>query len=172
MENKENLKRATIVTKRKELLHDIGQECYTEGDMLGNDLLHAKHLTQDVLQPGMVERVMRTLCLAHDECVELLGAYAKTEIEADTTIDDRLTEPEEWRIELEGLPATMSGTSVRMLGKLVHEYMVCRVMQDRLTVTKSSGAADWLERLVAVKAQMKGVLCRRTKPVRRKLSPW
>ena len=168
------MREATIMLNRAELLYDIGQDSWTEGDIMPEEAGHAKHLTQDIAEHGQIDRTTRIMNLAYSECVELLYPYTKTKIdEAEgLQLDNRLAEPEEYAFHLENLPETVSSTSIELLRDLLHEYFVCRVMQDRLDITKQEVSGKWQVKLNEVKRGISGVLCRRIRRVRRPLSPF
>lgn len=165
---------ATITLKRAELLYDIGQDSYTEGDLMPEDSGHAQHLTQDIAECSQIDRTTRIMNLAYSECVELLYPYTKVQIDKEEglTLDDKLSEPEEYVFQLENLPATVSTTSIELLRNLLHEFIVCRVLQDRLDITKAEASGKWQAKLDEIKRGISGVLCRRIKKVRRTLSPF
>lgn len=170
----EDMRAATITLKRTELLYDIGQDSYTEGDLMPEDSGHAQHLTQDIAECSQIDRTTRIMNLAYSECVELLYPYTKVQIDKEEglTLDDKLSEPEEYVFQLENLPATVSATSIELLRNLLHEFIVCRVLQDRLDITKAEVSGKWQAKLDEIKRGISGVLCRRIKKVRRTLSPF
>lgn len=170
----EDMRAATITLKRAELLYDIGQDSYTEGDLMPEDSGHAQHLTQDIAECSQIDRTTRIMNLAYSECVELLYPYTKVQIDKEEglMLDDKLSEPEEYVFQLENLPATVSATSIELLRNLLHEFIVCRVLQDRLDITKAEVSGKWQAKLDEIKCGISGVLCRRIKKVRRTLSPF
>lgn len=165
---------AAIHIFRKEVLHDVAQEAWTEGDMLPDDAGHAKHLTQDITEHGQIDRTSRTMNLAYFECAELMYPYTKTEIDKheELVLDNKLEEPDIYVFQLQNLPDTFSITSVFLLEKLLHEYFVCRVLQDRLDITKKESANSWQGKLELIKGKIKKTLCCRMKRVRRTISPF
>lgn len=170
----EDMRAATITLKRAELLYDIGQDSYTEGDLMPEDSGHAQHLTQDIAECSQIDRTTRIMDLAYSECVELLYPYTKVQIDKEEglTLDDKLSETEEYVFQLENLPVTVSATSIELLRNLLHEYITCRVLQDRLDITKTEVSERWQRKLDEIKRGISGVLCRRIKKVRRTLSPF
>ena len=65
-EDKKNVK---LVFRREQLLYDIGNYAFVEGDLLGDDAEHIAHQVKDIVEDGNVDRVTRVLNLAHTECV-------------------------------------------------------------------------------------------------------
>lgn len=158
--------------KREELLYDAGNYSYVEGDIMKAEYEHAKHQVFDIVQDGNVDRVTRILNLAHSECVEMLFPYTKNEIQSDgCMLDDKLTEPESYDIIL-SLPKCFSMTTVRLLKDLIHEYLVCRVLADWMSITKPDSQRNWEEKLASLKIKMKSSLVSRRGKTRRRLSPF
>jgi len=164
---------ATLKFLRPELVYDAENYAYVEGDIMGDENKHQKHQVMDIAQDGNVDRVTRVLNLAHAECVEMLYPYTKEEIEDGSTpeLNDVLAAPEEYTIELT-LPSTFSKTTVNLLANLIHEYLVCRVLQDWFSITYPDASAAWAEKLMAVKEKISTAIMSRTKSLRRRMSPF
>lgn len=171
--SKTQTRTATLKFLRSELVYDAANYAYVEGDIMGDENKHQKHQVIDIVQDGNVDRVTRVLNLAHAECVEMLYPYTKEEIEDGSTpeTDDVLTAPEEYAIVLT-LPSTFSKTTVKLLAHLIHEYLVCRVLQDWFSITFPDASAAWTEKLVAVKEKISTAIMSRTKSLRRRMSPF
>ncbi|UWG05589.1 MAG: hypothetical protein [Bacteriophage sp.] len=158
--------------KREELLYDAANYSYVEGDIMKAEVEHARHQVFDIVQDGNVDRVTRVLNLAHSECVEMLFPYTKNEVESDgCALNDILTEPESYDIIL-SLPKCFSMTTVRLLKDLIHEYLVCRVLEDWMSITNPSSQRNWEEKLESLKTKIKTSLVARRGKVRRKLKPF
>jgi len=164
---------ATLKFLRPELVYDAENYAYVEGDIMGDENKHQKHQVMDIAQDGNVDRVTRVLNLAHAECVEMLYPYTKEEIEDGSTpeLNDVLAVQEEYTIELT-LPSTFSKTTVNLLANLIHEYLVCRVLQDWFSITYPDASAAWAEKLMAVKEKISTAIMSRTKSLRRRMSPF
>lgn len=169
---KESGTTAMLSFKREELLYDAGNYSYVEGDIMKAEDEHAKHQVFDIVQDGNVDRVTRVLNLAHSECVEMLFPYTKNEIQSDgCMLDDKLTEPESYDIIL-SLPKCFSMTTVRLLKDLVHEYLVCRVLADWMSITNPSSQKNWEVKLEELKTKIKTSLVSRRGKIKRKLKPF
>lgn len=160
-----------MVFHREQLLYDIGNYAFVEGDLLGEDAEHVAHQVKDIVESGNVDRVTRVLNLAHRECEELLYPWTKTSLADGAVLDDRLVVPDRYEIVLT-VPSTFARTTVELLRDSIHEYMVCRVLQDWLSLTNTPGAAAWDEKLAGIKAKIQQSLLSRTRYVRRKLKPF
>lgn len=164
-------KKVTLKFGRDQLLYDISNYAFVEGDIMGEDAEHAKHQVKDIAEEGNVDRVTRVLNLAHDECVEQLYPYTKEEVTDGETIDDALIAPEEYVITMQ-VPDGFAKSTLRLVRTLVHEYMVCRVLQDWLSITFPNSAPNWEQKVVALKKKMKTSLMSRRYAIRRKLNPF
>lgn len=165
-------KSAKLVFRRAELLYDVENYSFVEGDIMQEDDEHAKHQVIDIGQEGNVDRVTRVLNLAHSECVEMLYPYTKTEIpDEQEALDDVLDSPEEYAIELT-LPVSFSLSTLKLLKHLIHEYLVCRVLSDWMSITNPKSQANWEEKMNILKTKIQTSLVSRSGKVRRKLHPF
>lgn len=162
----------TLVFKRAELIYDVENYSFVEGDIMKADDENARHQVLDIAAEGNIDRVTRVLNIAHAECVEMLFPYSKEEIpEGQERMDDMLTAPEEYHMVL-NLPEGFSMTTVRLLSHLIHEYLVCRVLADWMSITNPGSKANWEEKFREMKTRIQTSLVSRTGKVRRKLKPF
>lgn len=171
--NKSELKKSAIlIFKRAELLYDAENYSFIEGDIMKEDDEHAKHQVFDIAQSGNVDRVTRVLNLAHSECVAMLYPYTRTEIrDEQEALDDVLKEPMEYIIEL-SLPEGFSLSTLELLKHLIHEYLVCRVLADWMSITNPKSQANWEEKINALKKEIQTSLVSRSRKIRRRLKPF
>ena len=171
-ESEQQKKVVTLTFKRKELLYDASNYSFVEADIMPQDTEHAKHQVFDIVQDGNIDRVTRILNLAHAECVELLYPYAKEELpDAEEVLNDILKEPDTYTIKLM-LPYNFSMTTVKMLEEYIHEFLVCSVLSDWLSITFPQSAERWESKLRDTKIKIRTSLMSRMGKVRRKLKPW
>ena len=163
--------KAKIKLLRSELLYAIGNYAYVEGDVMQAPSEKERAIVIDITQEGNIDRVNRILNLAYDELVEIMFPYTKEVCEDEELRDDILTEPSEYVISLL-LPVLYSKTSVNLLSKLCHEYMVCRVLSDWLNITKHDAWQSWHIRLADISAQIRTRLNARRGAIRRTQSPF
>ena len=157
--------------KREELLYDIGNYSYVEGDIMLTRDEHERHQVIDVVEDGNVDRVSRVLDLAFAQCVELCYPYSKVAIEDGTELDDTKSEPSVYELRLR-LPDGFSQTTVTLLEKLIHELLVYKVMADWMSITKPTSKQNWEEKIQEIEGQVIGTLnCRRGR-VRRTQTPF
>lgn len=165
-------KTATLIFKRSDLLYDAENYAFVEGDIMKDEDEHSKHQVFDIGQEGNVDRVTRVLNLAHSECVEMLFPYTKEEIpDEQNTLDDVLTEPEEYKIELT-LPQEFSLSTLKLLEHLIHEYMVCKIMADWMSITNPQKTKSWETKLHEVKDKIQTSLLSRRTIIYRKTRPF
>lgn len=162
--------RSTLVFLRKELLYDIENYAFVEGDVMPPDF-HGAHQVFDIAQAGNEDMVTRMFNLAHAECTEALYPFTKSECVAGEELDDTLVAPERYEIELT-LPATFSRTTVVLLKELIHNYFVCRVICEWLGMIYPDSRAYWEGRLEDIKSRMKSATLARRKRLRIRQHPF
>ncbi|EJW92772.1 hypothetical protein EVA_19122 [gut metagenome] len=155
---------------RKELLYDIKNYAYIEGHIMEGERQHAKHMLVDIGEDGNVDRVTRILNLVHAAVVELLYPYTKEEPITEE-MNDALTEPENYVIQMK-IPKTFSKTSITLLARLIHEYMVYRVLSDWLSIINPSAAEHWQSKYKEAEMQISSIKNHRKKALTRPLNPF
>lgn len=170
--SQEKKKEATLTFKRAELIYDASNYSYVEWDIIPEGDECRRHQVCDIGQEGNVDRVTRVLNTAHAECVEMLYPYTKEEIpDVQEALDDVLKEPETYEIRLT-LPVTFSLTTLRMLEELIHEYLVCRVLADWMSITHPESESKWEKKFTTLQNKIRTTLVSRTGKTRRKLKPF
>ena len=112
------------------------------------------------------------LNLTHAECVEMLYPYTKEEIsDEQEALDDILVAPEEYHIVLT-LPEDFSLSTVKLLKHLIHEYLICKVLADWMSITNPSSKANWEEKIMSIRAKIQTSLMSRKGKIKRKLKPF
>lgn len=188
-------KTVKLTFKREELLYDIRNNAYVEGDVMQAKTEHDRHQVQDIGEDGNIDRVTRLLDLAYAESVEALFPYTKQDVEQVTEMDNMPTvvydeepsdeggdevftneKPEETKsqdYEIQLLvPDAYSKTTVTLLVRYIHEYMVCRVLADWMSITNPPSAPRWKEKEQEMLEAMKEAVNFRTKRVRRTQTPF
>jgi hypothetical protein len=171
--HKEQTLKVRLVFSHKQLIYDIGNYAFVEGDVIGESAEHATHQVKDIVQAGNIDRVNRILDLAHAECVEALYPYTKEWLDKNSVLelDDNPVEHETYVIEL-NVPVQFSATTARVLKELIHEYMVCRVLQDWLEITYPQSSAVWAQKTQDARDKMKMSLISLITTIRRPLKPF
>lgn len=151
--------------KRDELLYDIKNYAYIEGHIMPSETQEqVRHTIQDIGEEGNVDRITRLLNLGVSKCKEIMYPYTKREIYKDI-LDDTLREPPVYGIVLD-LPDGFSQTTVFLLEKLVHEYLVCYAVADWLSITNGSKAEVWLAKADEAESSIRTALNSRRNKVR------
>ena len=144
---------ALLLFKREQLIYDIRNLAYVEGDIMPEDQQHERHTVQDIGEAGNIDRVTRVLNLAHSECVEWLYPFTKRRINNDC-LDDRLREKKVYSIYMT-VPKDFSQTTLNAIEELVHEYLVCSALADWLSIANPKKAAVWKEKMEDLKTSIK-----------------
>ena len=153
---------------RSQLLSDIKNYAFVEGDVMGEEKQHAQHVLVEIGEEGNVDRVSRILAVVHAAVIDMLYPYTKQE-PIEEEIDNCLFAPNEYVIELH-VPDTMSRTTLHLLSKLIHEYMVYCVLADWLSITNPEASANWNAKAEATEKEItkaknqRGVFTRATHP--------
>lgn len=164
----------TLTFYREQLLYDIKNLAYVEGDVLSDDAQHSKHQVQDIGEDGNIDRVTRMLDLALAHCVEVLYPYSKVNVEHETVRDDILTEEYVYTITLL-VPDDFSVTTVNLLEQLIHNLLVYLVLADWMSianVANPNSAANWAAKAQDAESEIKRRLGARTGRVRKFQSPF
>lgn len=165
-------KKATLTFKRAELIYDASNYSFVEAEIIPEGDECRRHQVFDIGQDGNVDRVTRVLNMAYSECVEMLYPYTKEEIpDGQEALDDVLKEPEVYEIKLT-LPETFSITTLRLLEHLIHEYLVCRVLADWMSITNPESEAGWEKKFTTLRNKIRTSLVSRTGKIRRKMKPF
>lgn len=169
-QRKEETRTVTLRYLRKELLYHIKNNAYKEWDVMndGDGDEHAKHVAVEICEPGNIDRVNDLLSLIHADVIEMLHPYTKKEL-VDEVVEVKIEEPESYDVVLT-VPVTMSRTTVLHLSKLIHEYMVCRIIGDWLGTPNAQAASVWLGKAEDAKTRINEVKNYRTRPQTRKIS--
>lgn len=153
---------------RKELLYDIRNYAYIEGHVMQTDNVHQEHMVQDVGEEGNIDRENRILDLAVSQCKEMLYPYTKNSISRHA-LHDELKEQDSYGIVLR-LPADFSQTTVNLLERLIHEYIVDYAVADWMSITNPQKEETWAVKAADMEERIRTALVSRTGRIRRKPS--
>lgn len=150
--NKDKIaKNVTLSFHREQLLYDIKNIGYIEGDTLGEEEQHSKHVIQDIGEEGNVDQVTRILDLIFDECVEILRPFTSREIE-EVDMDNTFVETQVYSVALK-LPE-YSQTSVNLISRLIHEMMVAGVLAKWLGIANPKAAEKYAMEYEGLKGRL------------------
>lgn len=156
---------------RKELLEDIEDYSYKEALKMSADDEPARHQVTDVCQEDNLPRVTRVLDMSFDECVDMLYPYSKVPVADVTEKDDKLQQRERYELMML-VPKDFSHTTVELLTRKVHEYMVCAVMADWMSLFKPDSQANWEAKKAVCETDINTKINNRVGRVRRPLTPF
>ena len=171
---KKRTKTVTLTFYREQLLYDIKNIAYVEGDVLPDEAQHSKHQVQDIGEAGNIDRVTRMLDLALAHCVEVLYPLSKVDVESGLGLNDNLTETAAYTMTLL-VPDDFSDTTAKYLEQLIHNLLVYYVLADWMSianVANPKSAANWAAKAQDVEDEIKGKLNARTGRVRKFQSPF
>lgn len=169
--NREPTKEVVLNFYREELLYDISNYCFIEGDLLETEDAHTPHQVQDATEEGNIDRITRVLNLAHASCVEMLYPYTKEEIDEKEELDNKLPYHESFPINLR-LPEGFSMTTISLIKKLIHEYLVCYAVSDWMSITKRESYETWKIKLDDVTQRIRSALTNRRGRIRIRQHPF
>ena len=107
---------------RQSLLHDIANLAFVIADIHSEADEHARHQLTDICQEGNIDRVSRMMGLAY--CIARETLKPLRDIKRNTAI---------------------RGNCIT-LNQLVHEFIVCSVLADWLSITIPAAAGVWKEK--------------------------
>lgn len=171
---KKRTKTVTLTFYREQLLYDIKNLAYVEGDVLPEEAQHSKHQVQDIGDEGNIDRVTRMLDLALAHCVEVLYPFSKVDVENGLVLNDNLTETATYTVTLL-VPDDFSDTTAKYLEQLIHNLLVYYVLADWMSianVANPNSAANWAAKAQDTEDKIKGKLNARTGRVRKFQSPF
>lgn len=144
--NPDRTKTVVLTFLRTELLNDLDQYGFVEGDVMKADadhLKHGRHQTQDITQDGNINIVTRKLDLKLAWCRECLFPWTKDPVMDNVTLDDVLTETDTYTIAMT-VPWDFSATTAEYLEQLIHNLLVWWALYYWLSITKPEAADKWL----------------------------
>jgi hypothetical protein len=168
--NRAQTRTVTLKFRRKNLDYSIENYAYIEGHIMPDEAEHNRHMVKDVLADGNRDRVTRTLAVVHAAVIEMLYPFTKAEA-IEEAVEDSIFEPEVYIVEIT-VPSTFSRTSVHLLSKLIHEFMVYNVLADWLSITNEQASQRWIQKAQEAKAEIDSVKNMRTGALTRPFQPF
>lgn len=161
---------AVLLFKRDQLLYDVKNYAYIEGSVMDTESKHNRHMVQDVGEEGNVDRVTRVFDLTVAKCKELLFPYTKHNIHH-SVLDDKLREPGVYGIVLQ-VTMNFSQTTLALLEKLVHEYLVCEAVADWMSITNPAKMEIWKSKAEDAVSEIRMNVNTRISRTRRRMHPF
>lgn len=164
----------TLTFERSELMNDIKNIGYVESDVIEDESLHSRHQVADIAEDGNVERVCRIMDLAFAECVEYLYPISKKQVQGGEVYNNVLEHTDVYELELK-VPEDFSTTTCTLLERYIHEYIICRVLEDWMGiagVANRDSAKKWAAKIEEVRANLTRGLSGRIGRVRLRQDPF
>lgn len=145
--------RALLLFFDDELKYDIANCAKIQGDAEISKLEAGKGERMlshyiDVCQDQNMDWVNRILDLAISECEDATYIISRFDIDDNEVLDDEMPDKVEYAIELRIEDGFNDGT-IRYLEKLIHDYMVARVLYEWAELTYPDFAKYWAEKMEA-----------------------
>lgn len=122
----------------REVLDDIRSAAWLESETHPSANLHQRHETADICEPDNVERVWRVLGICVAEIRMALRAILTPDSAAWHQND--LLRPDHWDFLF---TSTLPPHTANFLKEKIHEYLLARVLADRLEVFIPEAASAW-----------------------------
>lgn len=167
-------KKVELRFERDQLLYDIKNIAFVEGDVMLTEDEHDRHQVMDIGEDGNVDRVTRMIDLTIAKCTELLYPYSKTNIEEEETRNDKLEEPAAYTIILL-VPDDFSKSTVTYLEKLIHEFVVYNVLADWMSIANlknPASAKNWRGKMEDLEDDIRSTVNARMHRIRRTQTPF
>ena len=161
---------AVLIFWRDPLLYDIKNYAYIEGHVMETENPHQRHTVQDVGEEGNVDRVTRVLDLNVAKCREMLYPFIKRNIYRHE-LDDTLNETPVYGMVLK-VPQDFSQTTLNLLERLIHEYLVCKSVADWMSITNPAKVETWAIKAQEAESEIRTSLLARLRRVRRRMHPF
>lgn len=170
-ENSENFYKtmAKIIIKSSEVLCDLRSAGWLESEINPDSNLHRRHEAADICEKDNVDRVWRILGVCAAEVRMALKSVMTFDFKKDAILNDLAT-PEQWKFSFR---PDIDTATLELFKEKIHEYMVARVMEDRMRVILPGTALTWSERAQTSMSEIAslGSLTAEKHPVRRRLCP-
>lgn len=165
------MKTIKLTFKRDELLYDIKNVAFVEGDVIPGGTENNRHQTMDIAEEGNIDRVTRILDFVFAEIVESLYVLTRSDVVDGTVKTDTFTETGVYSANL-NVDDSFSDTSAEYLEKLIHELLVARVLGEWLSITNPTASEKWLLKANDFKDKILSTSRKTSKRSRLKLHPW
>lgn len=171
----------TITLYRNQILYDIANICYieakcaeygaaTQPHITGSHLINSE-IINDACQDGNIDHISRIIGDMHAHAEELLFPLSRRNIASDL-LDNLLTEPDTYVTHLHS-QSPLSHTTLILLSRLLHQYIVYRTVAEWLSISHPSASAKWQEKSAIIASEIRssvtsacaGAFKRRTSPL-------
>lgn len=161
---------AILTFNREQLLYDIKNASYVQSHAMVGDNGHKEHLLADICEGGNSDIVTREIDRAIGEVREALYAYTKCEV-VNSELDNALHEVPSYGVVLQ-LPKDFSQTTLNLMERYIHDYIVASVIYMWLNVTQIGDNGYWQARRDGDMVLLQRRVQHRSGKIRRKLQPF
>ena len=165
------MKSISIKFGREELIYDITNLAYVEGDILPEDAQYIRNQIIEINEKGNRDRVSRVLNMAYAVLDQILSTFTKQAVVDGAALDNQLTEPAEYVFNM-NVPDAFTEQGHKLLQELINEYFVAAVLYDWLKIHNPKSAEKWRIRLEELTILIKTAMNARGGITRRKMSPF
>lgn len=152
---------AVLTFKRDQLLYDVKNAAYAEGHVMPPETKHSQHMVKDIGEEGNVDRVTRVFELEIARCREMLYPYTKHDVHK-PVLDNKFKELESYGIVMH-VPLTFSQTTLVLLERLVHNYLVDKALADWMSITNPGKTETWLAKAAEAESEIRTTINSRMK---------
>ncbi len=124
-----------------EVLDDLRSAAWLESELHSELDCHRRHEMADICEAGNIERVWRVLGIAEAEI--RLALHRILHESGTVEPDNSLGRPDSWHFDFH---TELAPSLLSFLREKIHEYLVARVMADRVGVIIPMSAAIWDDR--------------------------
>lgn len=167
-------KSAILNLYRDELLYDIKQIAFVEGDIIETEDEHERHQIIDIAEDGNIDIISRRMNRAASHCNELMYPYSKVIVGDVTTTDNEAENFADFIYDIK-IPDDFSQTTVDHLTKLIHDYIVYDALYYWMSITNlrnTNSAVKWASLLQSLQDEIASTLFARMRRVRRTQTPF
>ncbi len=150
-------RRVELVMLKDQLMYDIKNVAFVQGDTMNREAEHVRHQVQDVGEDGNVDWVARQLDLAHGMILNLLQKLTPQSVHSTMDDDEMDYDQEDYHYSLL-LPAYMKQVKVKYLKELIHNLMVAWVLQEWMSITHSEDYEMWAVKAASLEKQLKDTI--------------
>lgn len=164
------MKQVKIQIFQKELINDISRNAFLIGDVLPDDMQHAKHQIQDMCEKYNLETVIRFIETAYNECRSILRILLKSELEKPIATNVFISRNNyEFTITL---PTHIKQEVFDVLPSHIHNYIVWKTLYSFLLLVSPEYAKNFAYRVEEYKELLQQIVVMSNKIAYRKSSPF
>lgn len=145
----------TITLYQSQILYDIANICYIESKCVNSDdgAAPLPHLISDVCQDGNIDHISRIVGDMHAHAEELLFPLTRRSA-GSSAFDNMPSDPDTYVTRLHS-QHPLSETTLILLSRLLHQYIVYRSVAEWLSFSHPSASAKWQEKAALIASEIR-----------------